>query len=98
VEVYSGETVTFRLDASAGVVILRVWPGWRLDQLYPVHTRDTSYFQESRREKMGTPHSGAWRRHERNRERRSGVGIFGSTSELRYGAPACTLTANTPSN
>ncbi len=41
----SGETVTFALEASAGVVVLRVWPGWRLEPLYPMRRRDTTYFQ-----------------------------------------------------
>jgi hypothetical protein len=41
----SGETVTFALAASAGVAVLRVWPGWRLEALYPTRSRDTTYFQ-----------------------------------------------------
>lgn len=41
----SGETVTFVLLASAGVTVMRVWPGWRLELLYPTRNRDTTYFQ-----------------------------------------------------
>ncbi len=41
----SGESVTFALEASAGIVVLRVWPGWRLEPLYPMRRRDTTYFQ-----------------------------------------------------
>lgn len=41
----SGETVTFALATPAGVAVLRVWPGWRLEPLYPTRDRDTTYFQ-----------------------------------------------------
>lgn len=41
----SGATVTFALEASAGIVVLRVWPGSRLEPLYPMRNRDTTYFQ-----------------------------------------------------
>lgn len=41
----SGSTVTFALEASAGIVVVRVWPGWRLDPIYPMRNRDTTYFQ-----------------------------------------------------
>jgi hypothetical protein len=41
----AGETVTFALTASASVVIVRVWPGWRLEQLYPSAANDSTYFQ-----------------------------------------------------
>ena len=40
----SGETVTFVLQASAGVTVLRVWPGWRVEPLYPIRDRDTAVF------------------------------------------------------
>lgn len=40
----SGETVTFALLAPAGVTVLRVWPGWRLEALYPTRNRDTAVF------------------------------------------------------
>jgi hypothetical protein len=41
----SGETATFVLEASAGVVVVRVWPGSRLEPVYPLREKDTTYFQ-----------------------------------------------------
>jgi hypothetical protein len=41
----SGGVVVFALEASAGIVVVRVWPGWRLEPLYPMRNRDTTYFQ-----------------------------------------------------
>ena len=41
----SGGTVAFALTASAGVGVVRVWPRWRVEALYPVRDRDTTYFQ-----------------------------------------------------
>ncbi len=41
----SGESVTFTLEAPAAVMILRVWPLWRLEPLYPTRNRDTTRFQ-----------------------------------------------------
>jgi hypothetical protein len=41
----SGGTVTFALTASAGVAVVRVWPRWRVEPLYPTRDRDTTYFQ-----------------------------------------------------
>jgi hypothetical protein len=41
----SGQSVTFSLDASGSVVAVRVWPGSRLEALYPLRARDTTYFQ-----------------------------------------------------
>jgi len=41
----SGESVTFALTASASAVLVRVWPGWKLEQLYPLRPKDSTYFQ-----------------------------------------------------
>jgi len=41
----SGTTVTFALTAPASVVLVRVWPGSGLEQLYPVASRDSTRFQ-----------------------------------------------------
>lgn len=40
----SGASVTFALTTSASVVLLRVWPGQRLEQLYPLRPGDTTHF------------------------------------------------------
>ena len=40
----SGAALTFALTASASVVVVRVWPGQRLEQLYPLRTKDTTSF------------------------------------------------------
>jgi hypothetical protein len=41
----SGSAVTFALTASGSAVLVRVWPGWRLEQLYPLRPKDSTYFQ-----------------------------------------------------
>jgi hypothetical protein len=41
----SGRAVTFALTASGSAVLVRVWPGWRLEQLYPLRSKDSTYFQ-----------------------------------------------------
>jgi hypothetical protein len=41
----SGAAVTFALTASGSAVLVRVWPGWRLEQLYPLRPKDSTYFQ-----------------------------------------------------
>jgi len=41
----SGGAVTFVLTASASAVLVRVWPGWRLEQLYPLRPKDSTVFQ-----------------------------------------------------
>ena len=41
----SGKAVTFALTVSASVILVRVWPGWRLEQLYPLRPKDSTYFQ-----------------------------------------------------
>jgi hypothetical protein len=41
----SGDAVTFALTASASAILVRVWPGWRLEQLYPLRPKDSTYFQ-----------------------------------------------------
>jgi len=40
----SGVAVTFVLTSSASAVLVRVWPGWRLEQLYPLRPKDSTYF------------------------------------------------------
>lgn len=40
----SGETITFANVAPASVVIVRVWPGARLQALYPLRAKDTVTF------------------------------------------------------
>ncbi len=41
----SGAAVSFALTTSASVVLVRVWPGQRLEQLYPLRSKDSTYFQ-----------------------------------------------------
>lgn len=41
----SGAAISFALTASASVVLVRVWPGQRLEQLYPLRSKDSTYFQ-----------------------------------------------------
>jgi hypothetical protein len=41
----SGETLIFTLEASASISIVRVWPSNRLEPLYPMRSRDSTYFQ-----------------------------------------------------
>jgi hypothetical protein len=41
----AGSAVTFALTASASAVLVRVWPGLRLEQLYPLRSKDSTYFQ-----------------------------------------------------
>ena len=41
----SGETITFANVAPASVVIVRVWPGARVQPIYPVRGRDTVTFR-----------------------------------------------------
>jgi hypothetical protein len=40
----SGETITFATVAPANVVIVRVWPGARLQAIYPLRNKDTVTF------------------------------------------------------
>lgn len=41
----SGTTVTLALTAPASVVLVRVWPGSHIEQLYPLRSKDSTSFQ-----------------------------------------------------
>jgi hypothetical protein len=41
----SGTTVTFAVTAPASVVLVRVWPGSHIEQLYPLRSKDSTSFQ-----------------------------------------------------